>query len=59
MRRATKWGCLSLVVILVCACIYVINAFYGNPISAYLAERAAQEYIEARDAGLVGQSKRG
>lgn len=45
MKRTIKTGCTVLLLIFVCAAAYIANAFFGNPISAYLAERSAKAYL--------------
>ena len=45
MKRKIKTGCLILLVLLLCVVSYVLNAFFGNPVSAYLAERSAKVYL--------------
>ena len=45
MKRAFKTGCLIACILLVCVLAYVGNAFFGNPVSSYLAERSAKAYL--------------
>ena len=48
MKRVAQTGCLLLSAALLCAAAYVLNAFFGNPVSAYLAERSARAYLAER-----------
>jgi len=45
MKRAVKIGCLIVLTLFLSAAAYVLNAFFGNPISSYLAERSAKAYL--------------
>ncbi len=45
IKRILKTGCLIALIALLCAAAYLFNAFFGNPISAYLAERSARAYL--------------
>ncbi|MBR5287142.1 MAG: hypothetical protein IKU34_00955 [Clostridia bacterium] len=45
MKRALKTGCLALLIALLCAAVYGLNAFFGNPVSSYLAERSIRAYL--------------
>jgi len=46
IKCALRAGILPVLVALLCAMAYILNAFFGNPISSYLAERSAKAYIE-------------
>ena len=52
MKRGIRIGCLIILVLFLCAAAYVLNAFFGNPISSYLAQRAAEKYIQENYAHL-------
>ena len=45
MKRVVKTGCVVMLILLLCAAAYVLNAFFGNPISSCLARRAAKAYL--------------
>ena len=45
MKRRIRIGCMVVLVMLLGAAAYVLNAFFGNPISSYLAERSAKAYL--------------
>ncbi len=45
MKRTAKMGCMILLLLLLCAAAYVLNAFFGNPVSFYLAERSGKAYL--------------
>ena len=45
MKRAVKIGCLIMLILFLCAAAFVLNAFFGNPVSSYLAQRAAKAYL--------------
>lgn len=52
MKRAVKIGCLIVLVLFVCTTAWVLNAFFGNPVSMALARRGAQTYLEAKYSDL-------
>ena len=52
MKRRLKIGCAALLAVLFFALAYVFNAFFGNPVSAHLARRSAEEYLAAHYAEL-------
>lgn len=45
MKRILKTGDLILLMALIGAAGYLFNAFFGNPVSAHLAERSARAYL--------------
>ena len=52
MKRGLKIGCAALLAAQIIALAYVLNAFFGNPVSFYLAERSGKAYLEENYAHL-------
>ncbi len=52
MKKYLKIAALVAAIVLVAGILYFANAFCGNPVSQYLAQNAAEEYIEENYARL-------
>ena len=52
MKRNIKIGCTVTLGVLLGITAYVLNAFFGNPVSMALARRSAQSYLEAKYSDL-------